>query len=107
MAVTGGLVANGEGANVLRGRWKGRAGEEESDKGEFAVTGGAGKPGRLGGESAPPPAGPELAAPGELVAADVTLIGGAPELNSAQRGHFLFVSKQCRSMCCRKETLIC
>lgn len=93
MAVTGGLVANGEGAKVLRGRWKGRAGEEESDKGEFAATGGAGKPGRLGGESAPPPEGFELAVPGGLVADDAILMGGAPELNSAQRGHFLFVSK--------------
>lgn len=56
-----------------------------SDKGEFAATGCEdGKP-KFGGESAPPAGG--------LVADGVAAMGGAPELNSAHRGHFRFVSK--------------
>ena len=84
IAVSGGLVASGEGTNAPVERAK----EDESVKGEFAATGGAGKPCNPGGDSAVG-TGP----PGTGFAMDgVALIGGAPELNSAQRGHFLFVS---------------
>lgn len=83
--MTGGLVARGEGTNDDCDREKGMEDGGASDKGEFAATGcEEGKP-KFGGESVPPAGG--------LVADGVAAMGGAPELNSAHRGHFRFVSK--------------
>ena len=87
IAVTGGLVASGDGANI--------AGARSADEGGRA----RGEPEAPGvGTLKPPKPGCELPAaigavtPGGPVVDKAGLIGGAPELNSAQRGHFRFVS---------------
>ena len=84
IAVIGGLVAKGECANELVGRGKG---VEEIERGEGAEGWGIGRPGRPGGDIA---LGVGV---GWLVRDGVAAMGGAPELNSAHRGHFLFVSR--------------
>lgn len=88
IAETGGLVASGEGAKDTGPRRP--IAEEDSDNGDPALATIGGK--KLGGDIAPPPATEPDAVPGGLVAEDVAVIGGAPELNSAQRGHLRFVS---------------
>lgn len=79
MAVTGGLVASGEGtaAACPKDGWR----SDIADGLELKP-----KLGSPAGDIAPPP-------PGGLVA-ELTLIGGAPELNSAHRGHLRFVSRK-------------